>query len=438
MNLCLIKNWPRAIMFALHRFKMQFPTRLKVFHAILLTVMSLGVTATSTIARDFYYCPLHKREAPGGRCPVPNCPNNGGPTPGEIARQRRQNEAQALAAKGSDAWDRRDWESAISFYQQAADIYPEEPAYLDNVAKARGNQSRDAIEIPRSNALNAASAAWDKKDFPEALRLYLQAQALRNEPALETNIRNLLVMLPSKAAFAAWDKKDFPEALRLYLQAQALENSTGLELNIRNAREEIGRRFPNGVPPRYAGLTDRVLPVGPSDKVDALFKLRVEKAFSERRHFLGLEDMSDQSGFVFDQGRGSNPADLPYVLVPQGGLVEAVAVAKAALVLPRTASERADAPPVLVWSRKLDKITAQQDEAVARVNYELSIRKMHFQQGAKANSADRKNNEAALTAATVTTALAQGLAEAAGGSGAFDPPKKKKLEYKVISSKQSP
>src|SRR5688500_16095043 len=48
----------------------------------------------------------------------------------ELDRRQRKNEANELAAKGSDAWDRRDWEAAISYYQQAADIYPEEASYL--------------------------------------------------------------------------------------------------------------------------------------------------------------------------------------------------------------------------------------------------------------------------------------------------------------------
>jgi len=355
------------------------------------------------------------------------CPRGGGgysgPSPQEIERQRRQNEANELWKKGDEAWKQRNWEEAIYYNQLAAEKYPEFPGYLENVTKARDNQRRDAIEIPRDHAWNAASAPFDKKDYREALRLYLQAQALRNEPALERNIRNALVSIPRQAASAAFDKKDYPEAFRLRLQALALENSPdhNVEYSIQNLQVEIGRQFPNGVPPRHAGLTDRALPpVGPSAKADALFKLRVEKAFSDQS-VSGLQSLKEKSGFVFDEGRVMNPAALPDVNAPPGQLLEeATALAKAALVLPRAASERADAPPAVTQNAKLKSLAARQAKAATAVEVALGVRNELFQQGTKAKPEAWEANNRALSKATYDAAITVPLEKAAGGSEDMD------------------
>ena len=218
-----------------------------------------------------------------------------------------------------------------------------------------------------------------------------------------------MVRIPLEAAYTAGKKKDHPEAFRLFLQAQALRNDPNVEKNIKNLRD-------NGVVPMEPGLTRPIFPIGPSDKADALFKLRVEKAFSEQPA-IGLQQLKEKSAFVFDAGRVMNPAALPEVNEPPGKFVEkAIALAKAALILPRSAIERPDAPSAVKDNPMLKKITEQQDAAVTRLDRALKVRRGIFLEGNKADAKEVKANVDEISRAANAAAFAAWKARNAAGS----------------------
>lgn len=330
----------------------------------------------------------------------------------------------ALLQEAAIAKRDRNWDRVIELYRDLQSLEPAISSYRENEVIARSNKRMDqenqrraaeqavsdAVEILRSKAWKDARYAFNKKkDYPEALRLFFQAQALRNDPQLEGYILASMVQIPLEAAYTASGKKDDSKALSFFLQAQALRNDPNLEMNIKNLRD-------NGVVPMEPGLTPPVFPVGPSDKADALFKLRVEKAFSDQPS-IGLQQLKEKSAFIFDAGRVTNPAALPEVNEPLGKFVEkAISLARAALVIPRAASERADAPPVIKENSRLRNYSEQQSNTVAAYERALKKQKELFQQGDKATPEDLNKNIADISKLGSDLAFTHAMEKAAGGS----------------------
>jgi tetratricopeptide (TPR) repeat protein len=169
-------------------------------------------------------------------------------SPQEIDRRRRQSEAEALAKQGSDAWDKGNWDDAINFYQQAADKYPEDDSYLENVAKARNNKSNDQAKA----LAKQGSDAWDNKNWDDAIKFYQQAadtdmdphnkavyldnvaKARNNKHIDEANALN-------KAGNDAMEKKDWNAAVDFFQKAMKEDPKwAGYPENLGLALEHMG------------------------------------------------------------------------------------------------------------------------------------------------------------------------------------------------------
>jgi len=89
----------------------------------------------------------------------------------EIKQKELTEKADALKAKGTEAYKKKDFDTALDFYKQAAEVLPEAPVYLLNQSAVFLMQKKydecekmckEAIKVSRANF---ASFDWDAKAY---------------------------------------------------------------------------------------------------------------------------------------------------------------------------------------------------------------------------------------------------------------------------------
>ncbi|HZP60164.1 MAG TPA: hypothetical protein VFB27_07540, partial [Opitutaceae bacterium] len=182
--------------------------------------------------------------------------------------------------------------------------------------------------------------------------------------------------------------------------------------------------FSRGVAPQEADTVPvERLPVGPGNDKHAIDQLQV--VTSSSRAAAGRDENDKpaaagtpadvtakvRSGYEFDSGGGLAPAALPNVDVPAG---EPVSQAIPLVVAPAP-NERADAPPEVKESPKLQAVAQQQADNFKDLDQLYTKRRELAQQGANASPQewtkvvnDISTKQAAITTAAVQQKLAEG------------------------------
>ncbi|KCV69199.1 hypothetical protein H696_04609 [Fonticula alba] len=133
------------------------------------------------------------------------------------AELEKKQAADALKARGTEAYKSRDFATALSLYKQAWDTYPKDVAYL-------GNQS---------------AVHFETGDFEECIRVCLQAADLSTE--IRTDYA-LLARILARAGNAALKLDRLEDAIEYFKRAQTNSRNRQVAIQIQETTKKLEKR----------------------------------------------------------------------------------------------------------------------------------------------------------------------------------------------------
>ncbi|MCQ4575099.1 MAG: tetratricopeptide repeat protein, partial [Candidatus Brocadiales bacterium] len=149
-----------------------------------------------------------------------------GPSPQELERKRRWNEAHKLNKKGNEYLEKNDYDNAIKYYKEALEYDPDD----------------DVIE--RSLAIALGQKAYDNKDFDAAIKYYNEALAYGLNHSTNSTIRNNLRDAEEQKKRQADKQRREAEEARLEKEARLLEQKLKeAKQNVNNILDDLAKKF---------------------------------------------------------------------------------------------------------------------------------------------------------------------------------------------------
>lgn len=143
----------------------------------------------------------------------------------------RQVQADQLFELGAEAWQRHDWETAATYYREAAETggnrWPSASAAWSNYYKAMSNLYDDR-----------ASVAWDRRDWARAIDLYTQSLGFYDSDATRSNLRKAQGLQSNDWALAAYNRGNLDEAIIYWRQAYDFSGNPSYLDSLRKAEKK--------------------------------------------------------------------------------------------------------------------------------------------------------------------------------------------------------